>query len=328
MNNYFDFKNNIDYKKLEEIAFLIKSGKLVIFPTETVYAIGTNGLKEDAVKKIYEVKKRNLKNPINLLVNGINMIEKLCENITPLEYKLMEAFFPGPFTIILNKKDVVPNIVTANSKLVGVRVPNNNIAIKLIEYANVPIVAPSANISGKISGTNIKNIINDFSNKVDCIIDGGQSDIGIESTIVRVIDNIPHILRPGFITAKQIEDICGKVIIENSNLPSKNLKHYTLNSESVLVYDDDENKLIKKVIEIANKYNNPAIFSTFEHIQNYKDFKTVCMGSINNLEDISKNLFTNLQKLDFLNADIIIIEGIPQNENNLSLAIMNRLKNL
>ena len=328
MNNYFDFKNNIDYKKLEEAAFLIKSGKLVIFPTETVYAIGTNGFKEDAVKKIYEVKKRNLKNPINLLVDGINMIEKLCENITLLEYKLMEAFFPGPFTIILNKKSVVPNIVTANSKLVGVRVPNNNIAIKLIEYANVPIAAPSANISGKISGTNINNIINDFSNKVDCVVDGGQSDIGIESTIVRVIDNIPHILRPGFITAKQIEDICGKVIIENSNLPSKNLKHYTLNSESVLVYDDDENKLIKKVIEIANKYNNPVIFSTFEHIQNYKDFKTVCMGSINNLEDISKNLFTNLQKLDFLNADIIIIEGIPQNENNLSLAIMNRLKNL
>lgn len=214
MQQYVDFMNAIDYKKLEEVANLIKKGKIVIFPTETVYGIGTNGFDENAIKTLYNVKQRPLTKPINLLVSDIKMVEEVAENISDIEYKLMNAFFPGPFTIILKKKDIVPNILTANGNTVGVRMPEGEIARKLVEYAKVPIAAPSANISGKPSGTNLENIVKDFENKVECFIDGGESKLGVASTIVKVIDGVPHILRLGSISEKNIEKIVGKVIVE------------------------------------------------------------------------------------------------------------------
>ena len=219
METYIDLKEKINEEKLKIIGKEIKNGKLVIFPTETVYGIGTNGLSSEAVKKVYMAKGRDFKNPINLLVGNIEIVNKIAKDISPLEYKLMQAFFPGPFTLILKKKEIVPNIVTGNSDTVGVRMPDNLIAQKLLEYADVPIAAPSANISGKLSGTKSEDIFEDFKNTVDYIIDGGQSDLGMESTIVKVIDGIPHILRPGYITPEQIEAIAGNVIIESQNLP-------------------------------------------------------------------------------------------------------------
>ena len=158
MQNYLDFKEKIDYTKLKEVAKTIKQGGIVVFPTETVYGIGTNGLKENSVKRLYEVKQRPLNKPISLLVNSMDMINDIAQEITDLEKALIKEFFPGPLTIILKKKDTVPNIVTANSKTVGVRMPSNEIALKLIEYAEVPIATPSANISGKPSGKNMEDI--------------------------------------------------------------------------------------------------------------------------------------------------------------------------
>ena len=214
MQKYIDFRNEIDYKKLKEAANLIKSGKLVIFPTETVYGIGTNGLDENAIKRLYEAKRRPLSKPINLLVSDIKMIERVTKNISDMEYKLMKAFFPGPLTIILNKKDIIPDILTANGSTVGVRMPEGKIARELVNCADVPIAAPSTNISGKPSGTNLQDIQKDFEKSVDCFIDGGKSKLGIASTIVKVVNNIPHILRVGSISKEEIEKIAGKVIIE------------------------------------------------------------------------------------------------------------------
>ena len=207
MQNYLDFKEKIDYTKLKEVARTMKQGGVVVFPTETVYGIGANGLSANAVKRIYEVKQRPLNKPISLLVNGTDMINEIAQDITDLEKALIRKFFPGPLTIILKKKDIVPNIVTANSNTVGVRMPSNKIALKLIEYAGVPIATPSANISGKPSGTNIEDIMKDFEGKVDYFIDDGPSKIGISSTIVQVIDGVPHILRQGKITEEQIMNI-------------------------------------------------------------------------------------------------------------------------
>ncbi len=184
---------------LETPAKIIQQGGLVIFPTETVYGIGTNGFNADAVKKLYEVKKRPLDKPISLLVSSMEMVQQIAKDITDVEYKLMEKYFPGPLTLILKKKDIVPNIVTANQDTVGVRMPSHEIAQKLITYANVPIAAPSANLSGQPSGTNIKMILKHFEGKVDYIIDGGNSQLGIASTIVQVIDGVPHVLRQGTI---------------------------------------------------------------------------------------------------------------------------------
>ena len=328
MKKYLDLKNANDLTKLKEIAEIIKKGGIGIVPTETVYGIGANGLDEKAVEKIYLAKGRKQDNPINLLVNNIEMVEKIAKNITELEYKLMKAFFPGPFTIILNKKDIVPNIVTANQNTVGVRMPKNDIALKLIEYAGVPIAAPSANISGKPSGTDFKDIYNDFKDKVDFMIDGGESNIGIESTIVKVIDNIPHVLRPGSITAEEIEKISGKVILDyekiNNNIPSSKYSHYKPNSKCVLIYNEDNEKMIKEIKELAKKYQNPLIVSTTENMSNYDVKNIINIGSRNNLEEIAKNIFSTLRKVDEFSADIVIFEGVET--KGIGIAIMNRLK--
>ena len=204
MINYLDCKNDIDDKKLQEIADIIKQGGIVVFPTETVYGIGTNGLDSKAITKLYEVKQRPLNKPISLLVSSLEMVRSVTENISDMVYKLMEAFFPGPLTIILKKNNCVPNNLTNNTNTVGIRMPDNIIARKPIEYANVPIATPSANISGKPSGTNIQGIIKDFGDKVDYYIDGGPSKLGIGSTIVKIDGDKPIILRHGSISEEEI----------------------------------------------------------------------------------------------------------------------------
>ena len=210
MEKYINLENKLDYEELKIPAKIIKEGGIVIFPTETVYGIGTNGLDKEAIKKLYEVKQRPLNKPISLLVSNIEMVEQVAKNISKLEYKIMQNFFPGPLTIILEKKDIVPDILTANTNTVGIRMPSGEIARKLIEYAGVPIATPSANISGKPSGTNIKDIQKDFAGKVDCFIDNGESKLGIPSTIIRVINNEVHILRQGSISMEQINAIYHK----------------------------------------------------------------------------------------------------------------------
>ena len=207
MEKYINLENKLDYEELKIPAKIIKKGGIVIFPTETVYGIGTNGLNKEAIKKLYEVKQRPLNKPISLLVSNIEMVNQVAKNISKLEYKIMQNFFPGPLTIILEKKDIVPDILTANTNTVGIRMPSGEITRKLIEYAGIPIATPSANISGKPSGTNIKDIQKDFAGKVDCFIDNGESKLGIPSTIVRVINNEVHILRHGSISKEEINNI-------------------------------------------------------------------------------------------------------------------------
>ena len=192
---------------LEKAAELIKQGKIIVFPTETVYGIGTNGLDLKAVKRLYEVKQRPLDKPISLLVANMEMVNQIAKDITEIEYKIMDKFFPGPLTIILKKKDIVPDVLTAGQNTVGVRMSSNEITRKLVEIAGVPIAAPSANISGEPSGTNLQNTKKYFEDNVDFYIDGGECEIGLSSTIVQVIDGKPQILRQGSITLEQINQI-------------------------------------------------------------------------------------------------------------------------
>lgn len=204
MEKYIDMKKENKLEKLQEVAEIIKNGGIVVFPTETVYGIGTNGLNKEAIKRLYEIKQRPQEKPISLLVNSIEMIEQIAKDITEIEYKIIKEFFPGSITIILKKKDIVPDILTANGDTVGVRMPKNEIALKLIEYSNCPIATPSANISGKPSGTNMKNIMKDFEGKADYFVDGGESKLGLGSTIVKVVDGKIKILRQGTITEEEI----------------------------------------------------------------------------------------------------------------------------
>lgn len=324
-----DVRNKIDENKLKEFANGIKNGKLCLFPTETVYGIGSNGLDAKAVEKIYEAKKRDKRNPINLLVSDLSMIEEITQDISPLEYQLMDTFFPGPFTIILKKNEKIPDIVTASSDLVGIRMPDSTIAKKLVELVGSPIAAPSANVSGKLSGTNLKDIMNEFSDCVDFAIDGGESKIGMESTIVRVIDNIPHILRPGSITPEQIKAIAGNVVLEenkNDILPSSNLEHYQLNSPASLVYHEMNQKMVDKIIDLAKEYTNPIVVCCKENIDFYPFSNVIPVASKYCLEDYSKNLFSCLRKASSLSPDMIFIEGVKK--EGLGIAIMNRLENV
>ena len=334
MDKYIDLKNTNNFENLEFAGNIIKSGGLVLFPTETVYGLGANGLNENAVKKIFIAKGRKSDNPLILHISSMDMLSEIATNISDLEYKLMNTFWPGPFTIILNRKKIVPNIVTAGLETVGVRMPSNEIAKKLISYAGVPIAAPSANISGKPSGTNIKDIFKELSSKVDCIVDGGNCEVGLESTVVRVINGIPTILRPGKITPEQIKDVAGTVEIdkhifskleENEKVLSPGMKyrHYAPNSKCVLVYSKDNNLLVNKIKELSFQYSEPLILSSTENKLCYGNNIVIDIGSRFNLNEIAKNIFTDLRKVDSFNPDIVIIEGVSQ--EGLGLAIMNRL---
>lgn len=332
MENYLDLRNDNNYTKLEQAGKIIKEGGLVLFPTETVYGIGANGLDGNAVKKIYEAKGRASDNPLILHIANLEMLSQIAQNISDIEKNLMEAFWPGPFTIILNRTEIVPDIVTAGLETVGIRMPSGIIAQKLIEYANVPIAAPSANISGRPSGTNLEDIYDELKDKMDFIINGGSTEVGLESTVVRVINGVPHILRPGKITAEDIKNVVGTVEIDEHILhktgegqkilsPGMKYRHYAPNAKCILVYSKENNQLINKIQELASAYKNPIIITQSENLEKLKGLRTIDMG--NSLEDISKNIFTILRKVDKYHPDIVIIEGVEK--EGLGLAIMNRL---
>ena len=217
-SKYINFKQNKNYEELKAPAEAIREGKLVIFPTETVYGIGANAIDEEAVRNIYIAKGRASDNPLIAHISDIKMLYDLVLEVGEIERKLIKNFWPGPLTIVFNKKPIVPDIITGGLDTVAVRMPSNEIAHKLIEYSNCPIAAPSANISGKPSGTQIEDIIEELDGKVEYIIDNGKVDIGVESTVIRVVDNVVHILRPGKITPEDIEELGIPVYIEKQIL--------------------------------------------------------------------------------------------------------------
>ncbi len=334
MEKYLDLRNSTELHSIEAAANVIKSGGLVLFPTETVYGLGANGLDENAVKNIFVAKGRKQDNPLILHVSSFEMVDEIAQNISDIERKLMDAFWPGPFTIVLDKKDIVPTCVTGGLDTVGVRMPSNKIAHELIKLSNLPIAAPSANISGKPSGTNLQDIFGELADKVDFIIDGGECKVGVESTVVRVVNNIPVILRPGGITPEMIQEIVGVVEVDKHILgkieegekvmsPGMKYRHYAPNSKCILVYSEENDKLVNKIKEITSEYKNPLIISSTENKSLYNIQNVLDMGSKNNLSEIAQNIFTILRKVDSYNPDIVVIEGVPNDD--IGLAIMNRL---
>ena len=333
-NKYIDMQNVGNYEDLDKPAQIIKNGGLVLLPTETVYGIGANAFDDEAVKKIFIAKGRAQDNPLILHISDMEMLEEIAENISELEYKLMETFWPGPFTIILNKKPNIASQATCNGETVGVRMPSNRIAYELIKRANVPVAAPSANISGKPSGTNINDIIEELKDRVDYIINGGDSEIGLESTVVRVIDEEVKILRPGKITKEDIEKVTkyvcvDKKVMEQINAdetvlsPGMKYRHYAPKTHCKLVYGDNEQSVINEIKRLAAQNEKVIILSTTEHIRNFEKYTCIDIGSKNNLLEISHNLFSILRSVDKYNVDLAIIEGVKA--EGLGLAIMNRV---
>ena len=201
----FDWQNEIKENELNEGVEVLKKGGIVIFPTETVYGIGTNALCESSVKRIYEVKERPDEKPLSIMVSNKGEISKYAIIENEIEKKIIDSFMPGPITIILKKKEGVFDYISSGKDTIGIRIPNNNIMLKLLQKAEIPIVAPSANISGRPSGIIFENILKDFNGKVDVAINGGKCEISEPSTIVQVIDNEPIILREGKISLDEIK---------------------------------------------------------------------------------------------------------------------------
>ncbi len=183
----------------------LKAGGIGIFPTDTVYGIGCSAFNDKAIKKLFFLKERTYTKPINVLISRKDMLSDLVETISLEEQKLIDHFWPGALTIIFHKKKDISNLLTSNLSTIGIRIPNNSIALELLNQVNIPIATTSANISGKSAGINLSNFYDEFNHKVDFMIDDGNSYIGIASTIVQVIDGVPNILREGSITKEQIE---------------------------------------------------------------------------------------------------------------------------
>lgn len=323
----FDWKDIINESQLKIISDCLVNGGNVIFPTETVYGIGAIATNNEAVNNIFNIKGRANDNPLIVHLSNVSEIEKYAYISNDVERKLINTFMPGPFTIILKKKDIIPNNVSANLDTVGIRIPSNYITNKILSYNNIPVAAPSANLSGRPSGTSIKDIINDFSNKVDYIIDGGDSLIGLESTVVKVIDNIPVILRPGYITKEDILSVVGSVKVDNNVFkntsgavisPGMKYRHYAPKNKCRLIYIENKDELYKYFSHNSDK-DTVIIGSSL--LKDIKCKKFLYYGD--RIEDIAHNIFTLLREADKYNPKIILIEGVGY--NGLGLAIMNRL---
>lgn len=205
---YIDLTDEYDDSIFTEIGQELKRGKIVVFKTDTVYGIGTNAFDENACEKIYEIKGRPLKKPLNVLISDISMLKEIVATISPAEQKLVDTFWPGPLTIKFKKKEnVLPDIISAGDEYVRIRLLENGIAYHFIKEAGVPIVAPSANLSGSPTGTNMKNIMNELGGKVDYILDSGDVNNDTTSTIVEVDNEKVIILREGKISKEDIEKV-------------------------------------------------------------------------------------------------------------------------
>lgn len=207
MSKLYDWKDVIKDDELDEIVDIIKRDGIVVFPTETVYGIGGNALSENVIKNIYNIKKRPQEKALNILVKNKEEIKKYAYISNELEEEIIDKFMPGPITIILKKrKSQIPDLLTGNNDTIGIRIPDNDIVKKILEKCNLPIAAPSANISGKPSSIILEDIKPDFDGKVDAFIDGGKCKQNISSTIVKVIDGNIKILREGIISIKDINE--------------------------------------------------------------------------------------------------------------------------
>jgi L-threonylcarbamoyladenylate synthase len=334
---YYNWTEKTNTEELKIVCNLIRNGELVIFPTETVYGIGANALDENAVGKIFIAKGRPSDNPLIVHLADRRKIEEIAQDITEVERKLIDAFMPGPFTIILKRKPIVPDIVTAGLDTVAVRIPENVIARGIITFSGVPIAAPSANVSGKPSGTNIKDIRKELEGKVSVIVDGGETQIGLESTVVKVIDEVPVILRPGKVTPEEIEKVTGIVKIDKNifgrisqndivESPGMKYRHYAPETSCKLIYCQDDLDQVFYLKKFVKEYQGNVVVIGFkEHEEKLllDSERFISVGKKDDLESFAKNIYSALRKADEIKPREILIEGVKK--EGLGYAIMNRL---
>ena len=329
--------SNIDENAMGEAAELIASGELVAFPTETVYGLGADALHPEASKKIYAAKGRPSDKPLIVHICKFEELESIAKMVPPQARKLADAFWPGPLTMIVWKNDKVPYETTGGMDTVAIRMPNHPIALKLIEQSGCLIAAPSANTSGKPSPTEAAHVALDLDGKIPMILDGGPVGIGIESTIIDLTEDMPMILRPGYITQQMLEDVLGEEvkidpgIIASDSLtkpkaPGMKYKHYAPKADLVLV-DGDADKVVRKINELVQAKKavgqKVGIIATDETKDLYQADIVVSIGAREDEDAIAKHLYKILREFDDWNVDAIYSESFAT--PRIGQAIMNRL---
>lgn len=326
-------------ESFQEAAKILQQGGLVAFPTETVYGLGGNALDKEAAKKIYAAKGRPSDNPLIVHISQKEALLVLAENVPEQAWILAEHFWPGPLTMVLPKSKKVPYGTTGGLETVAVRMPNHPVALRLIQESGIYIAAPSANISGRPSATEAGHVIEDFEGRIDMILDGGMVEVGIESTVLDLTEEVPVILRPGCITKEMLEKVLGEVVTDQAILlenqdkhlapkaPGMKYKHYAPKAELTIVTGE-----LKKVQEMINqritdnleKGLKTGVITTTENQKMYASGVVRCIGSREEEGTIARGLYRVLREFDHLQVDCIYAESFG--EDSMGTAIMNRLQ--
>ncbi len=324
---------NPDERSIAAAATVIKNGGLVVFPTETVYGLGANALDKQAVQKIFTAKKRPADNPLIVHIASYADLIKLAYPLPSYAQKLIRKFWPGPLTLVLRKKRLVPDVVTAGGPTIAVRMPKHKVALALIKKAGVPIAAPSANLAGRPSGTSASDVLEDLDDKIDLILDGGPTRIGLESTVLDVTQSKPIILRLGGITKETLEDFLGMTLFYDNNLkglarsPGMKYRHYAPRAKVIIVSYDKSTVMTAELRKLARHFHHRdqriGILATLEKKRQYPKSEAFLFAGSTSTR-IGKNLFRYLRLLDSRKLDVILVEGVP--EHGLGAAIMNRLR--
>ncbi len=322
---------------LQEAARILREGGLVAFPTETVYGLGANALMPEAAQKTYAAKGRPSDNPLIVHIAEKEAVYQVAAEVNEAARRLMDAFWPGPMTLVLKKADIVPKETTGGLDTVAVRMPSHPVANRLIRLAGVPISAPSANLSGHPSPTEARFVIEDLNGRVDMIIDGGPVEIGLESTIIDMTGDVPVILRPGFITREELNRVTAGVEVDPAiaGPPAKDLiprapgmkyRHYAPRAEMTIFGGDPEAVRKRIATELAaakQKGQKTGVLCAAENREYYSTDVVKSAGRMESDEEIARNLYRCLREFDDENVDIIFSEQFCG--GRLEDAIMNRL---
>lgn len=330
-------QNNIDMSVIERAGKILKEGGLVAFPTETVYGLGGDALNPESSRKIYAAKGRPSDNPLIVHISNMKALESIVSVIPDKARQAAEIFWPGPMTMVFNKTDLVPKETTGGLDTVAVRMPSDSIARALIDAAGGYIAAPSANLSGRPSPTVAKYVIEDMDGRIDMILDGGDSEVGLESTIVDFTEDEPMILRPGFITKEMLEEALAEpvsydraIIDSNSKQPPKapgmKYRHYAPKGELIVV-EGNPTAVVERINELADADvkagRTVGVISTSENIGLYHSDVVKDVGHKACEAETAHRLFRILREFDDEQIEKIYSESFA--EDGVGAAVMNRL---
>ena len=322
-------------RELDTAAAILRDGGLVGIPTETVYGLGANGLNEEAVKNIFAAKGRPQDNPLILHIPDVSWLERYCKDIPLTAYRLAEAYWPGPMTMILYHKDLVPQAVTAGLDTVGMRCPAHKLCRDIIAAAGVPVAAPSGNTSGRPSPTTAQHMLEDMDGKIDAIVDGGPCAVGVESTIIDLTCQPPRLLRPGGITLEQLRSVLGEVEVdpavtrlmgagEKPKAPGMKYRHYAPKAP-VTVVTGDPQKSARYIADHAAPEDGVICFDEFLSLFTGRSQTRPVMdlGPAGDKEEQARHIFDALRSFDHTSVPAIWAQC--PDSSGIGLAIANRL---